>query len=155
MKMFERFFMGASGLTLLIVFLVSFVQVIQRYLFSMSIPWATDVIRVFFIYSVFSGMCVGVIRKKHLDIDVLVQLLPPKGRRVLSVVSNLIVITFLGAVLRYSISFIESNADQTTPYLLYPMSYVYAIFPLTIVVMIAALLLDTRNTLFGKKGEGA
>lgn len=155
MKIFERFFMWASGGALVIVFVVTFFQVIQRYVFSMSLPWATDVIRIFFIYSVFCGMCVGVIRKKHLDIDVLLQILPQKARSVLGVFSNCVVIFFLGTVMRYSISFIQSNTDQTTPYLLYPMSYIYAIFPITIVVMIAALLLDIVKAFTGKKEDAA
>ncbi len=147
--------MWASGFSLLIVFVVCFAQVVQRYLFSMSIPWATDIIRIFFIYSVFCGMCVGVIRKKHLDIDVLVQLVSPKVRSALAFVSNIIVICFLISVFWYSISFIRDNADQTTPYILFPMSYVYAIFPVTIVVMLLALLLDLRKMLPGGKGDAA
>lgn len=146
--------MVISGASLLVVFIVCFAQVVQRYLFSMSIPWATDVIRIFFIYSVFCGMCVGLIRKKHLDIDVLIQLVPPKVRSVLAFTSNIIVMIFLAMVLRYSISFILDNADQTTPYILFPMSYVYSIFPVTIVVMLMALLLDLYKMAFGKK-EGA
>lgn len=146
--------MWVSGFSLLVVFIVCFAQVVQRYLFSMSIPWATDVIRIFFIYSVFSGMCVGLIRKKHLDIDVLIQLVPPKVRSVLAVISNGIVFFFLLMVLRYSISFIMDNADQTTPYILFPMSYVYSIFPVTIVVMLLAIVLDTCAMIFGRK-EGA
>lgn len=146
--------MWISGFSLLVVFVICFVQVVQRYIFSMSIPWATDVIRIFFIYSVFCGMCVGLIRKKHLDIDVLIQLVPPKVRFVLALISNIIVFFFLVVVLRYSISFIMDNADQTTPYILFPMSYVYSIFPVTIVIMLMALLLDIYAMLFGKK-EGA
>lgn len=159
MKLFERFFMWLSGAALAIVFVISFTQVVQRYVFSMSLPWATDIIRIFFIYSVFSGMCVGIIRKSHLNIDVVLQIVSPRARTGLNLISNCIVIFFLFTVMRYSISFIQSNADQTTPYILFPMSYVYAIFPVTIVVMVLALLLDSVNIIkliSGKeKGEGA
>ena len=157
MKIFERFFMWISGAALAIVFVITFAQVVQRYVFSMSLPWATDIIRIFFIYSVFSGMCVGIIRKSHLNIDVVLQIVSPRVRIVLDLISNCIVIFFLATVMRYSISFIQSNADQTTPYILFPMSYVYAIFPITIVIMVIALLLDSVNIiaiLSGKKKEG-
>lgn len=155
MKFFERFFMWASGASLAVVFCVTFFQVIQRYIFSMPLPWATDIIRISFIYSVFCGMCVGVIRKKHLDIDVLLQILPQKARRAFDILSNCIVIFFLGTVMRYSISFIQANTDQTTPYLLYPMSYIYAVFPITIIVMIVALLCDIRKIVTSKKEDVA
>ncbi|SBV95738.1 Tripartite ATP-independent periplasmic transporter DctQ component [uncultured delta proteobacterium] len=157
MKIFERFFMWVSGASLTIVFLVTFFQVIQRYLFSISLPWATDIIRIFFIYSVFCGMCVGIIRKTHLNIDVVLQLVSARVKIMFGIISNCIVMFFLATVMRYSISFIELNADQTTPYILFPMSYVYAIFPVTIVIMLAALLLDTYRSLrtFAGKEEGA
>lgn len=84
----ERFFAAISGLNLAVVFAVTFVQVIQRYVFNMSIPWATDIIRICFIYSVFGGMCVGVIKKLHLNIDVVAKLVPRKVSKILSLLSN-------------------------------------------------------------------
>lgn len=147
------FLCGSSGFSLLIVFLVSFAQVVQRYLFSMSIPWATDVIRIFFIYSVFCGIVWGLSAKKHLDIDVLVQLVSPKIRFILRLVSNGIVM-FLSAVLWYSISFIEGNADQTLVYFI-PHELCLCHFSHAIVVMLMALFLDTYKMLFGKKREAA
>ena len=153
MKKIDSFFALISGFFLGIVFLVTFTQVIQRYVFNMSIPWATDVIRIAFIYSVFSGMCVGVIRKTHLNIDVVVQLVPKGVRTAMAVVSDVMVAVFLSVVLRYSIPFIQGNADQYTPYIAYPMSWVYAIFPITAAVMIIALIIDMYKLLFGKDGQ--
>lgn len=159
MKIFERFFMWLSGAGLAVVFLVTFAQVVQRYLFNIPLPWATDIIRIFFIYSVFSGMCVGIIRKSHLNIDVILQIVSPKVRSLFNLLSNVVVVFFLVTVMRYSISFIQDNADQTTPYLLFPMSYVYIIFPVTIIVMLAALLIDSlgivKSLVAPKSLEGA
>lgn len=151
----ERFFAIVSGFCLAIVFLVAFAQVIQRYFFSMSIPWATDVIRICFIYSVVSGMCVGVMRKTHLNIDVFIQLTPAWMRPIFSVISNVVLIIFISVVLRYSIPFIQANTDQVTPYIGFPMSYVYAIFPVTTIVMLLALVVDTYKLLLGKSNTVA
>lgn len=152
MRKIEKIIAAISGFSLTIVFIVAFAQVIQRYFFNMPIPWATDVIRICFIYSVFGGMCVGVINKSHLNIDVVVNLLNPKIRNIFLLMSNTMVIVFLIIVLRYSITFIIANNDQYTPYLSFPMSYVYIVFPITSLIMIVALLLDNRDALFGKKG---
>lgn len=146
----ERFFAAISGLNLAVVFVVTFAQVIQRYVFNMSIPWATDIIRICFIYSVFGGMCVGVIKKLHLNIDVVAKLVPRKVSKILSLLSNIMIIFFLSIVLCYSIPFILSNMDQYTPYLSFPMSYVYIVFPVTASVMIGALLLDNYYSFSGK-----
>ncbi|MDR1731611.1 MAG: TRAP transporter small permease [Synergistaceae bacterium] len=144
----DRIFAVIGGVCLIVIFVVSFVQVLQRYVFDMSIPWSTDVIRICFIFSVFCGSCVGIIRKAHLNIDVALQFIPEKKRYIFGVVSNVIMCVFLIAVLRYSIPFILANTDQYTPYLEFPMSYVYAVFPVVSTVMIAALAIDTYRMLF-------
>ena len=155
MKIVERFFAVISGITLTIVFIVALAQVVQRYMFNVSIPWATDVIRICFIYSVFSGMCVGIIRKSHLNIDVLLQIVPEKLKQAFGILSNVIVMVFLSVVLRYSIPFIKANADQYMPYIKFPLSYVYVVFPITAFVMIVALLVDTYQQLMNILGRGS
>lgn len=145
--MMENFFAIISGLCLLIVFSVSFAQVIQRYVFQLSMPWATDTIRIFFVYSVFCGMCVGLIRKSHLNIDVVIKLMPSKGKLYLQLASNIIIFTLLVYVFKESIPFILANNNQYTPYLLIPMSYVYGFFPIIAMLMLAFLLFDSLNVL--------
>lgn len=50
-------------------------------------------------------------------------------------------------------SVIKANADQVTPYLLFPMSYIYMIIPIAVSFMVLFLLLDTAKllvSLFGR-----
>ena len=68
--------------------------------------------------------------------------------------SNLVVCVFLSVVLRYSFTFMTSNADQVTPYLLFPMSYVYGVIPLTTGFMVVFLVIDTLKLLGGMVGRG-
>ena len=113
-----------------------------------------DVIRIFFVYSVFFGMAVGVMKKSHLNIDVFVHALPEKARANLELLSNVLVTVFLSAVFWYSFRFVSANADQYTPYLMFPMSYVYAIIPVCTSVMIAFLAVDTFRALFRRPTQG-
>ena len=150
MRKVELAFAIASAVNLAVVFIVTFAQVIQRYFFHMSIPWATDVIRITFVYSIFCGMCVSVIRKSHLNIDVFVQMMPEKVKFVLMLVSNVMILIFIGVVFRYSITFVAANTDQFTPFLAYPMSWVYAIFPIVSFVMLISVFIDICR-LFSRK----
>ena len=154
----RQLFAAISGLCLAILFLVTFGQVIQRYVFQMAMPWATDVTRIFFIYSVFFGMAVGVFNKSHLNIDVLVKLLPGGLRSYFALLSNIVVIVFLGAVFYYSIPFAQANADQLTPYLLLPMTWIYMVIPVTVAFMLLSLAIDTlrllRDLFLGRSVEG-
>ena len=154
MKAIRTLFAVVAGLCLAVVFAVTLGQVIQRYVFQLPMPWATDVIRIFFVYSVFFGMGVGVFSKSHLNIDVLLQVLPQKLKPWFALLSNLVVLTFLGAVLYYSFSFMTANADQVTPYLLFPMSYVYMVIPFTVGFMVLFLALDTVKLLGTMAGRG-
>lgn len=147
MQKIRNLFAALSGLFLVVVFGVTFAQVIQRYVFHMPMPWATDVIRIAFVYSVFFGMAVGVFNKGHLNIDVLVSSLPQRAKPWFALLADTVELLFLCVVLRYSISFMNSNADQLTPYLLLPMSWLYGVIPLTVALMIAFLVGDVFNVL--------
>ena len=154
LKKIENIFTILSGICLAVVFFVTFGQVIQRYVFQLPMPWATDVIRIFFVYSIFFGMGVGVFKKAHLNIDVLVQVFPSWARPWFDLLSNVVVIIFLSFVLYFSIPFIKANADQVTPYLLFPMSYIYMVVPITVLFMVFFLILDTLRLLIALAGRG-
>jgi TRAP-type C4-dicarboxylate transport system permease small subunit len=47
-----------------------------------------------------------------------------------------------------------ANADQVTPYLLFPMSYVYMVIPFTAAFMVLFLVLDTVKLLGSLAGRG-
>jgi len=153
-KKIQTLFSVLSGICLAVVFVVTFGQVVQRYVFQLPMPWATDVIRIFFVYSVFFGMGVGVFKKAHLNIDVLVQAIPARFKPWFDLLSNIVVLVFLGVVLRYSFSFMTANSDQVTPYLMFPMSYVYMVIPFTVAFMVLFLALDTVKLLGSLSGRG-
>ena len=92
-------------------------------------------------------MGVGVFNKSHLNIDVLVRLLPKRIQPWFALFSNIIVMIFLGAVFRFSIPFAQANADQVTPYLLLPMAWIYYVIPITVTFMLIFLLIDTVKLL--------
>ncbi|MDK2907357.1 MAG: TRAP-type transport system small permease protein [Petrotoga sp.] len=148
MKKIQNLFSLLAGGCLGIVFLVTFAQVVQRYIFQLSMPWATDVIRIFFVYSVFFGMAVGVFKKIHLNIDVFIQILPSNLKPLFDILSNVVVLVFLCFVFRFSIPFMMANKDQYTPYLMFPMSYVYMIVPITVGFMVLFLLSDSVRLIF-------
>ena len=153
MRKIQTVFSALTGICLAVVFAVTFGQVIQRYVFQLPMPWATDVIRIFFVYSVFLGMGVGVFKKAHLNIDVLIQIMPQGAKPYFDLLSNCVVLVFLSVVLRFSVTFTLDNIDQVTPYLLFPMGYVYGVIPLTVVFMVIFLVIDTLKLIGGMMGR--
>ena len=131
-----------GGISLAGVFIIVFVQVIQRYVFQLSMPWASDVIQILFTYSVFLGMAIGIFNKSHLNVDVLVEGFSTKTKRWFGVLTNVVVILFLSSVFVYSIRFVMDNMDQNMTYVQVPMSLTYAAIPLTVAFMLIYLVLD-------------
>ena len=160
MKLLEKILTFLAGFSLLVVFGVVFAQVVQRYVFNIALPWSTDVIRIAFVYSVFLGMTLGVVKKSHLNIDFLVHSMPQSWKPFFDLLSNVVMFVFLAAVLRYSFPFIRGNLDQDMPYLNLSMGWVYGIIPVSASVMMLAICADTyrcfiRRDCSAKPGKAA
>ena len=150
MKVLEKILAFLAGFSLLVVFAVVFAQVFQRYVFNISLAWGTDVIRIAFVYSVFLGMTLGVIKKSHLNIDVLVHSLPASWKPFFDFLTNVVIVVFLVFLLIYSVPFIRHNTDQVMPYLNLSMGWVYAVIPASALIMIFSIAADTLR-MIGKK----
>lgn len=149
MNVVRKIFSMLGGICLAGVFVIVFAQVIQRYVFQLSMPWANDVIQILFTYSVFLGMAIGVFNKSHLNVDVLIQSLSPKRKQWFALLTNIVVIVFLSSVFFYSIRFVTDNMDQYMTYVKVPMSLAYAAIPLTVAFMLIALFIDLVHQIKG------
>lgn len=68
------------------LFSVLSLQILSRYIFEMSIPWTEEVSRWLYIYMVLIGSSEAVLRREHIGIDALPNILGPKGKAILSFV---------------------------------------------------------------------
>lgn len=87
MRWLERFEEGLIALLLAGMTLLTFVQVIARYVFNYSFVWALEVVGVMFAWLIFIGMSYGVRVGAHIGVDALVKVLRPKAARTVSVVA--------------------------------------------------------------------
>ena len=65
--------------------LVTFTQVIARYVFNYSFVWALELTGVMFAWLIFIGMSYGVRVGAHIGVDALVKALGPRTARVVGV----------------------------------------------------------------------
>jgi TRAP-type C4-dicarboxylate transport system permease small subunit len=79
------------GLVLIAGVFLNFANAILRYGFGTSIVWAEEVMIFGLILIVMAGLIVVTARSEHLKIDLLLQILPSKMKRLLSVVAALAV----------------------------------------------------------------
>lgn len=120
-------------------------QVFSRYLFSIPLPWSTDVNRFLFVYLIFLGAAAGVREKAHLNIDFLIQKFPKKVKVIWEIGINIIMILFLTALVYGGTRFTIDTFHQVTPYLRVSISYFYMVIPFSAIVMIYYLIFQTRD----------
>jgi TRAP-type C4-dicarboxylate transport system permease small subunit len=130
---FLKFVMACSSLILSVV---TFIQVITRFIYKNPIAWGQDIIRLSFIYLVFWGGAYCIKEKEHLNIDILLTSVSIKTRKIMEIVINLILALFFIFIVYYGFIFMKSGASQKAPYLPIPMSLYYLALPSSVLLML-------------------
>ncbi|HWO97549.1 MAG TPA: TRAP transporter small permease [Bacillus sp. (in: firmicutes)] len=118
-------------ISLLFTSLIVFVQVVLRYVFNYSLSWSEEAARYLIVWFVFIGSSIAVREKAHATMDALVTYLPEKGKRIFSLLANVIAVIFC-VVLIWSGSAIVSNVmafGSVTPAIGMPMFIPYLALP--------------------------
>ena len=145
---------AVMGISAIVVFVITFLQVLCRFVLKSPLPWSTDILRLAFTYLVFWGAAWCVREKEHLNVDVLLMSFPVKIRKVVELGIDLVLSLFFVFMIVFGIKFCAFGWTQTTSYLPIPMSVYYASIPSAglAVSMLALSLLFDRLT--GKESLG-
>lgn len=76
-----------------VVIILLFADVVARFAFQTSVPWAGEVARFAFVYMIYFGISYAIREKRHLRVTLLVDAAPPALRRWLMMASETV---FLG-----------------------------------------------------------
>lgn len=93
---------GFIAITLGLMTIITFANVIARYVFNSNILWALEVTVFLFAWLVLIGASYGVKKTFHIGVDVVVALLPPSIRRIMTLVSAAACIVFTALLLKGS-----------------------------------------------------
>lgn len=117
--------------------LVTFVQVVLRYVFNHGFTWALELTTIFFAVMIFVGISYGVRVGAHIGIDALVKLMPPMVRRGVSIVIVLLCLVYAGIILLGSWDYVTKMKDVGIELedLPVPLWIVRAIMPLGYVLL--------------------
>lgn len=128
-----RFVLGLSSA---VIFVVTFLAVVFRYLLHAPLPWSQDVIRLAFTYMIYFGAAYCVRDNSHLNVDVLLTMLSKRGRKMVEIAINFVLLGFFAFLVNFGLYFAKLGYIQTTSYLMLPMTYYYLSIPLSAVAMI-------------------
>lgn len=80
--------------------LITFYNVVLRYVFTDSIIWGQEVVLILFAWLVLLGMSYAVKKTAHLGVDAVTAALPMRGQRVLAVVAALACVVYAGLLMK-------------------------------------------------------
>lgn len=94
MRWFDRLEEGVIAFLLALMTVITFGQVIARYVFNYSFVWAFELVTFLFAWLIFLGMSYGVKVGSHIGIDAAVKLLRPRAARIVTAVAALCCILY-------------------------------------------------------------
>lgn len=140
-----------SALFLLGSVAINFINIVGRYVFSVSIPWAEEIMLFLMVGCVFTGCCAVAWQNRHIRMDVLIAALPPKVRGFFNLLSDLVLIaaaiavtTFAYPVITQLAAFDERSEAANFP-LVVPQSMVAIGYTLMAILVAIRLLTPQRS----------
>src|ERR1700730_14690003 len=100
-----------AGICLIGSVAINFVNIIGRYFFSVSIPWAEEIMLFLMVGCVFTGCCAVAWEGRQIRMDVVVSMLPDKVRDFFALLSALVMIATAAAVTAFAWPVIVQLAD--------------------------------------------
>lgn len=134
--------------------LITFSQVVLRYVFDANIHWADEFSRFGMVWIAFLGATIGVRYGEHTRIDFFIKLLAKQGRAFMEIVNKIISIIFLGFVSYYSITSFGDMMTMMTPSLKIPTGIVHLVIPVTSIIMMIYLLLQAIEIFKNRHEKG-
>lgn len=126
----------ADGIGVL-MFLAAFsgfvLQIFYRYALDQPLLWTQEFVMVAFIWTVFWAAAFTVPVKAHVSFDVVYDIVPPRVRRVFSIISMVAVITAFVLLVPYTWDYLSYMSGRNSSVLRVPMHLVYGCYLLFLV----------------------
>jgi TRAP-type C4-dicarboxylate transport system permease small subunit len=135
---------AAAAILLFASVLINFANIIGRYFFAVSIPWAEEIMLFLMVGCVFTGCCAVTWEGRQIRMDVVVAMLPPKLRDFIALLSELVLILAAAAVAIFAWPVISDLAafDERSQAANFPLVIPQAMLPIGYAAM--ALLVVLR-----------
>ena len=144
---------GLIALMLAVMVVLVFGNVVLRYGFNSGITLSEEVSRWLFIWMTFLGAVVALREHAHLGVDMVVQRLPPAGKKACLAIGHLVMLYIVWLLLQGSVAQARINWDVQAPTTGASMAIVYAAAVVFAVLAAALLVLDLARLLTGRLAE--
>ncbi len=147
-----------AGFMFAITLCVVVVNVFTRYFANYIIPWGEEVATTCFVYTTFVGAAWCLRTHQHVGVDLLVDKLPAGVRKVVHILTDIIILLTNGYITYLSYQFVMSSRVKTMPILKVSSVWLNAALLLGFGLMTIYSLINLIQTIrqpAAKRGEGA
>jgi TRAP-type C4-dicarboxylate transport system permease small subunit len=141
---------GVIALMLAVMVVLVFGNVVLRYGFNSGITVSEEVSRWLFIWMTFLGAVVALREHGHLGVDMVVQRLPPAGKKACLAIGHLVMLYIVWLLFQGSVAQARINWDVEAPTTGASMAIVYAAAVVFAVLAAIILALDLARLLAGR-----
>lgn len=106
MKLIDHLEEWIVALMLVLMTILTFLQVVLRYVFNSGFTWALELTTLFFAIMVFVGIGYGIRVGFHIGVDALVVKLPARAQHAMGIVVVLLCLLYAGVVLYGSVQYV-------------------------------------------------
>jgi C4-dicarboxylate transporter, DctQ subunit len=142
-------------LLMLVMAIIVALAVFFRYVLNVPIFWAGEISVFLLIYITFIGGSLGIKYKKQASVTILIEHLPEKVKKAVSITGHIMMLLFMFIILFYSYTWIFSPnvALQKSSAILLPMWIPYAILPVGLTFTTIHLLNNLLKVIRGSDQE--
>lgn len=142
-----------AGICLIILVIITFFGVIMRYFFNNPFVWQEEIQLWLFLWIAFFGGSAAFRAKSHVEIDMIVELLPKKLQKMIQILIYVLVVTVLGYLCLKGMMMVQQfiATNKSTFVLSIPSSIIYSVVPIGCVLMILNYSIVVWQDLFAKQ----
>lgn len=147
-----------SAICLISSVMINFINIIGRYVFSVSIPWAEEIMLFLMVGCVFTGCCAVAWQSRHIRMDVMISALPKPLHDFFNLLSELVLIAAAVTVTVFAYPVISQLAafDERSEAANFPLVIPQSMVPIGYILMallVAIRLLSPRRTPAAPPGD--
>jgi TRAP-type C4-dicarboxylate transport system permease small subunit len=151
-KLLDRIEKGLDAVLILMMIVMGgsvVLQVASRYVFNRPTSWSEELARDLFVWITFLGAAVVIRKRRHVDVTVLTDRLPPGAAKVVYLVSDVAVLFMLGALTWAGAGLAIMAHRQLSAAMDLPMSLAYSAMPvgtgLMFVFLVATIIWEWKH----------
>jgi TRAP-type C4-dicarboxylate transport system permease small subunit len=142
-----------AGFLIAAMTILVFLQVIFRYLLDAPLDWSEEMASFAFVWMALLGASVGLKYDEHPRLDIFYEIFPDWIKKICGLIINSAILFMLVVLFIFGVNLTIAMQMQRTAALGYSVSYVYAVLPLSAVVMFIHVFVKTIMLLIDTEPE--